>query len=242
MFSIQTLENILFLDIETVSCVPNFEELDERLQLHWQKKALRLVKDGEPLDFDKIFKDKAGIYAEFGKIVCISCGYLRFSESGIPSITLKSYSGEDEAVILSAFGDMLNKFMSKDKRNLCAHNGKEFDFPYLGRRYVINGMPVPYALRTQGKKPWETNFLDSMELWKFGDYKSYTSLDLLAAILDVPSPKDEIDGSQVSGVFWEEKDVEKITRYCEKDVKTTAQILLRMSQLPLIPETTEQTT
>ena len=103
-------------------------------------------------------------------------------------------------------------------------------------------MPVPYALRTQGKKPWETNFLDSMELWKFGDYKSYTSLDLLAAILDVPSPKDEIDGSQVSGVFWEEKDVEKITRYCEKDVKTTAQILLRMSQLPLIPETSEQTT
>ncbi|MEM6764273.1 MAG: ribonuclease H-like domain-containing protein [Bacteroidota bacterium] len=242
MFSIQTLENILFVDIETVSCVPTFGELDSRLQYHWQRKAVRVVKDGDPLDFDQIFRDRAGIYAEFGKVVCISCGYLRFPESGVPEITIKSYSGENEATLLTEFGEMLNKFMSKEGRNLCAHNGKEFDFPYLGRRYIINGMPVPYALRTQGKKPWEVNFMDTMELWKFGDYKSYTSLDLLAAILDVPSPKDEIDGSQVSAVFWEEKDIEKITRYCEKDVKTTAQILLRMSQLPLIPDAVEKTT
>ncbi|MEO0469075.1 MAG: ribonuclease H-like domain-containing protein, partial [Bacteroidota bacterium] len=139
--------------------------------------------------------------------------------------------------VLEDFGKMLDKYTAaKPSRNLCAHNGKEFDYPFLGRRYLIQGLKIPYVLQVQGKKPWEVSLLDSMELWKFGDYKSYTSLDLLSAVLGIQTPKDDIDGSMVAGVYYQEKDHERIKVYCEKDVKTTAQVLLRMSRQKLIPE------
>ena len=236
MFTQQELENILFLDIETVPVVSDYSELPERMQPLWDKKA-RIYQRSEP---DKasheLFFEKAGIHAEFGKVVCISCGYLKFDDAGIPHITMKSYWGEDEGEILRDFGKMLDKYTAaKKERNICAHNGKEFDFPYLGRRYVIHGMKIPYVLRTQGKKPWEIKSIDTMELWKFGDYKSYTSLDLLAAILGIPSPKDDIDGSQVATVYWNDKSYDRIKEYCEKDVITSAQVLLRMARMPLIP-------
>ncbi|MEZ4848263.1 MAG: 3'-5' exonuclease [Bacteroidia bacterium] len=235
MFTTSQLENILFLDIETVPIKADFSELPPRMQELWEKKSLRYQNSEPEKSAPELFFEKAGIHAEFGKVVCISCGYLQFDEGGKPSITMKSYYGEDEHKILNDFGNMLDKYTaSKSGRNVCAHNGKEFDFPYLGRRYVIHGLKVPYILQVQGKKPWETQFVDTMELWKFGDYKAYTSLDLLAAVLGVPSPKDDIDGSQVGTVFWKEGDVERIKVYCEKDVLTTAQVVLRMSRLPLI--------
>jgi predicted PolB exonuclease-like 3'-5' exonuclease len=236
MFTIQQLENILFLDIETVPVKADFTELPPRMQELWEKKSLRYQKNEPEKSAPELFTEKAGIHAEFGKIVCISCGYLQFDDSQKPEIKLKSFYGDDEHEILQAFGNMLDKYTAaKSGRNVCAHNGKEFDFPYLGRRYVIHGLKIPYILQVQGKKPWETQFIDTMELWKFGDYKAYTSLDLLAAILGVPSPKDDIDGSQVAGVYWNDRDNERIKTYCEKDVLTTAQVVLRMSRLPLIP-------
>ncbi|MCI4667879.1 MAG: 3'-5' exonuclease [Bacteroidia bacterium] len=236
MFKPSQIENLLFLDIETAPMAPTYEQLDPRMRELWDSKMLRYQRQEPDKDAPQLFLEKAGIHAEFGRVVCISCGYVFFDElTKQPEIKMKSYFGENEKEILTEFSKMVNKFtQSKPGRSLCAHNGKEFDFPYLGRRYVIQGLEIPYVLRTHGKKPWETGFVDTMELWKFGDYKAYTSLNLLSAVLGIPSPKDDIDGSQVRSVFWEERDHERIRVYCEKDVLTTAQVLLRMSLLPLI--------
>ncbi|MEM0997799.1 MAG: ribonuclease H-like domain-containing protein [Bacteroidota bacterium] len=235
MYTRSQLENILFLDIETVSLTADYADLPERFQGLWDKKAVLLNKrEAEPQLSEDLFRNRAAIFAEFGKVVCISCGYIKF-EGDRPTFRLKSYYGADEGKLLVEFGQMLDPFMAKPSRNLCAHNGKEFDFPYLGRRYLINGIELPTALaQIQTAKPWEVRLIDTMLLWKFGDYKNFTSLELLCAAMGVPTPKDDIDGSQVGRVFWEENDARRIAVYCEKDVLATAQVLLRMCRQDLI--------
>ena len=237
MYSRSHLENILFLDIETASSTAVYADLPERLQGLWDKKAALLNKREEtPIPPDELYEQRAAIFAEFGKVVCISCGYIKYVEDR-PTFRLKSWYGDDEVKILQDFAGMLDKFMERPGRNLCAHNGKEFDFPYMGRRYLIRGLPLPQALADiQMKKPWEIRLIDTMTLWKFGDFKNFTSLDLLCAVLDVPTPKDDIDGSMVGHVFWVEKDPKRIAVYCEKDVLATANVLLRMCQEPLVAE------
>ena len=231
------LEGIMIVDIETASVTATYEDLPERFQGLWDKKAKILNKrEEEPKPPEDLYTDRAAIFAEFGKVVCISAGYIKF-EGDRPTFRCKSYYGPDENALLKEFGDVLNQFMARPERNLCAHNGKEFDFPYLGRRYLINGLPLPHSISDiQNKKPWEIRLLDTMTMWKFGDYKSFSSLDLLCAVLGVPSPKDDIDGSEVGRVFWEEKDYRRIAVYCEKDVLATAQVLLRFSRQPIIAE------
>lgn len=237
MFKANQLKEILFLDIETASLTPTYEELSPRMQALWDKKSLRYSRNDPDKTPSELFGEKAGIHAEFARVCCISVGYLTFDEEQKATLNMKSYSGPDEKELLVEFAKMVDKYTAlKEGRNLCAHNGKEFDFPFLGRRYVINQTRIPYILQVQGKKPWEIQLLDTMDMWKFGDYKAYTSLDLLAAVLDIPSPKDDIDGSDVSRVFWEEKDYERIRIYCEKDVRTTAQVMLRMARLPLLED------
>lgn len=229
MYTRHEIENILFLDIETVSSTQHYTELSERMQELWNKKAdiLNRRSSGDPEPAEDLWPQRAAIFAEFGKIMCISCGFVRF-EGDQPVFKAKSWYGENEAEILSSFSVMLTEYATKNPGvSLCAHNGKEFDFPYMGRRYVVNRLPIPSMLAVQGKKPWETRFIDTMELWKFGDFKSWTSLDLLCAILDVPTPKDDIDGSDVGRVFYEDKDYSRIAEYCEKDVLATAQVMLR---------------
>ena len=239
MFSKDALEKILFLDIETVSESRDYGSLSHRMQALWDKKS-RKYQQGDTHDPAQVYKEKAGIHAEFAKVACISCGYLKFTRgTGEAHLRVKSFYDLEEKVVLEDFGKMLNNWAFDNlgkrypDRTICAHNGKEFDFPFLGRRYLIKQISLPDMLNLQGKKPWETNLVDTMELWKFGDFKAYTSLDLLSAVLDVPSPKDDIDGSQVGRVFWEDNDLERIKNYCEKDVLTTAQVLLRMCRLPL---------
>jgi 3'-5' exonuclease len=243
MFTISQLENILFIDIETAPVVASYADLPERMKPLWDRKAQTKYRhDPNHEDPAVLFADKAGIHAEFGRVVCISCGRLKF-EGRQPTLTIKSYYGDDEHQILKDCGEALDKFLKvSPKFNLCAHNGKEFDFPYLGRRYLIHGLSLPGFLAIQGKKPWEVSLLDTMELWKFGDYKAYTSLELMAAVLGVSSSKGDIDGSQVGRVFWEEKDYERIKRYCERDVWVTAQVLLTMSRQPRLPEEAEHPT
>lgn len=227
-----TPEKILFLDIETVPAAPSFEELPERMQGLWLKKAAYITRENEtPEDT----YERAGIYAEFGKIVCISVGLFRAGQ-GSGTLRLKSFFGEDEHTLLTGFAGLLHELSARKNFSLCAHNGKEFDFPYLARRMLIQGIPLPPLLDVAGKKPWEVPFLDTLELWKFGDYKHYTSLDLLAAIFGIPTPKDDIDGSQVAHTYYEEKNLEKIVRYCEKDVLTVVQIFLRYQGKPLLEE------
>jgi uncharacterized protein YprB with RNaseH-like and TPR domain len=222
------IEDILFLDIETVPATPDYESLDDTMKVLWDKKA-ELIGKNDPDQTPSELYTRAGIYAEFGKIVCISCGFLRGS-----TFRVKSYSGDHEEDVLKNFASLLTRSYSLDKYRLCAHNGKEFDFPYISRRMLINGIKIPPILDMAGKKPWEVQHLDTMELWKFGDYKHYTSLELLAAIFGIPTPKDDIDGSQVADVYWKEKDLKRIVTYCEKDVLTTAQLLRRYMGLPLI--------
>ena len=229
------LNNILFLDIETVSQYPRYDELPEEWKELWAKKAEVLLRSRETDTIDTIYS-RAGIYAEFGKIICISCGLLQ-GPAEARKLVLKSFYGENEKLLLYSFADMLKKWSAGgESKFLCAHNGKEFDFPYICRRMIINELPIPPLLNNSGKKPWEINHLDTMELWKFGDFKSYTSLNLLARALNIPTPKDDIDGSQVGDVFWNQHDLERIVTYCQKDVFTVAQVFLRMQGEALIRE------
>ena len=228
------LHNILFLDIETVPQYQVYDNMPEDWKKLWDTKSVSLVKHHEGQTNETLYP-RAGIYAEFGKIICISCGLIQ-GEGDKRKIILKSFYGDDEKIILSAFSDMLNKWAAGELKFLCAHNGKEFDFPYLCRRMIINKLGIPAILNISGKKPWEVMHFDTLELWKFGDFKSYTSLNLLAYCLGVPTPKDDIDGSMVWDVYWNEKNLDRIVTYCQKDVITVAQILLRINNEPLLSE------
>jgi len=218
------LKNILVLDIETVSAYPKYKDMPETWQKMWNKKAAFLAKDDQTAE--DVY-ERAGIYSEFGKIICIVVGI--FTEKGGEiGLRLKSFYGDDEKELLQNFTDLLDSRFDSDQFALCGHNGKEFDFPYLARRILVNGIRIPRLLDLHGKKPWEVNHLDTMELWKFGDYKKYTSLEVLATLFGIPTPKDDIDGSMVGPVYWEENDLDRIVHYCNKDVITTARLLLKM--------------
>lgn len=215
------LDDILFIDIETVSAHNDYDKLSPEWQELWNKKAVTITKNGAETPAEVY--GKSSIYAEFGKIICIGVGVFR----GKDMFRVKSIHGHDEAAILNEFCDLLNRSFSGPPSLLCAHNGKEFDFPYLSRRMLVHGIQLPRLLDLAGKKPWEIPHLDTMELWKFGDFKSFTSLNLLAHLFNIPTPKDDIDGSKVGDVYWKENDIERISRYCVKDVVTLARLFLR---------------
>ncbi len=224
------LKDILFLDIETVPEVAEFSQLDETKKNLFDKKTTYQRKEEIPL---ADFYERAGIWAEFGKIICISVGNLIMNNNRLLFRT-KSFYGDDEKIILTEFKKLLDSHFSGSQHVLCAHNGKEFDYPYIARRMVINGLGLPDKLNLFGKKPWEVPHLDTMELWKFGDNKHYTSLGLLTNILGIPSPKEDIDGSQVAKVYYEDKDLKRIVEYCERDTLAVAQIYLRLMQQPIL--------
>jgi len=222
-------EDILFLDIETVPAVASYNALDQAFQRLWDKKSKQFRTEEQTAA--EVY-DRAGIYAEFGKIICISVGLIK--EKDPFSFRLKSFFGDDEKALLTEFSEMLKKFSRNRDVLLCAHNGKEFDYPYIARRMIINKLVIPEILDNAGKKPWEVKMLDTLDLWKFGDYKSYTSLELLTSILGIASPKDDIDGSMVAGIYRDEHDLNRIVTYCEKDVLAVTQVLLRFMNLPEI--------
>lgn len=223
------LTKLLFLDIETAPGKASFQELSDEWQKLWELKARYIAKDQTPEEA----WERASIYSEFGKVICISAGFFTYAGGPI-QFRVRSFFGHDEREILAAFAELLRRHFSDRDARLVAHNGKEFDFPYLGRRMLVHGIALPPALDLAGKKPWDVPHLDTMELWKFGDYKSFTSLNLLAHTLGVPTPKDDIDGSQVGRVYWVDNDLERIRTYCQKDVLTVAQILLRYSGKALL--------
>lgn len=224
------IKNILVIDIETVPQHPSYDQLDENWQKLWTKKMTSHLRDG--VKAADVY-DRAGIYSEFGKIICISAGFF-FEVNGTLKFKVKSFYGDDEKIILKYFAKLLDSNYNSPESLLCAHNGKEFDYPYIARRCLINGLKIPAILDISGKKPWEVRLLDTMDMWKFGDYKSFTSLNLLAAVFGIPSPKDDIDGSQVWSVYWNDKDLERIRTYCQKDVLTVAQLLLKFKGMQLL--------
>ena len=220
------LEDVLFLDIETVPLVYRYSDLNETMQKLWEQKCRNTDVESAEQQYEK-----AGTKSEFSKIICISVGFLKDKK-----FRIKSFYGDDEKALLKDFADTLSRFFSKPNYKLCAHNGKEFDFPFIARRMLINGVKLPSMLNMAGKKPWEIPHLDTMEMWKFGDYKNYTSLSLLAAVFDIPTPKDDINGADVARVYYEERDLQRIVTYCQKDVITVLQLLLRFRGEPLITE------
>ncbi|MFN7675022.1 3'-5' exonuclease [Flavobacterium sp.] len=225
------LNNILFLDIETVPQEEHYNDLDDEMKELWQHKTqYQRKEDYTPEDF----YERAGIWAEFGKIVCLSVGYF-VNKGDIRNFRVTSFFGEEKK-ILKDFASLLNDHFNLTQHVLCGHNAKEFDIPFIARRMIINQMAIPNKLNLFGKKPWEISHLDTLELWKFGDYKHFTSLKLLTKILDIPSSKGDIDGSQVAKVYYVDKDIDRIVTYCEKDVIAVAQIFLRLRREDLLVE------
>jgi DNA polymerase elongation subunit (family B) len=223
------LDNVLFLDIETAPQNSSFDSLDENMKALWERKSASFRKD-LPETPETLYA-RAGIYAEFGKIICISVGFVK-KENKVNVLRIKSFFGDDEKKILQDFTALLDTFYNRKEALLCAHNGKEFDFPYIARRLLIHGLKLPMLLDIAGKKPWDVLLLDTMDLWRFGDYKSYTSLDLLAAVFNIPTPKDDIDGSMVGAVYWQEKNLLRIVSYCQKDVVTVVKVFLKFKLEP----------
>jgi 3'-5' exonuclease len=227
-------ENLLFIDIETVSEKASFQNLHEDWQQLWTEKTQRIL----PTDTtaDVFYEQRAGVMAEFAKVICISIGYFRY-EGEAMQLRIKSFFDTEEKKLLQNFIATLNIMeIQNNKWCFAGHNIKEFDIPFLCRRLLINSLPIPEYMDFQNMKPWETNIIDTFQYWRFGDYKNYTSLKLLAAALGIPSSKDDIDGSQVGEVYWKENNLQRIVTYCQKDIVTTANIVLRFKNLDLIGE------
>lgn len=228
------VESILFLDIETAPQFAEYEQLPEKFQKLWDKKSAYFRSNDQLAS--EVY-ERAGIYSEFGKIICISVGTI-YQKKGESRIRVKSYADHDEKKLLYEFVNMLENYSKNAAIKLCAHNGLEFDYPYIARRCLINGIAIPKILDVAGAKPWDVKdtLLDTLQLWKFGDYKHFTSLELLCAVFDIPTPKDDIDGSEVAGVYWKEDDLERIIKYCEKDVFALSQLFLRYQGKPILPQ------
>ena len=218
-----SLEKVLFLDIETVPNHPVWKDVSESEQQLWDKKTKNQRK--EDFTAEEYYLERGGIMAEFGRIICITVGMLEKNDT----LKIKSFYGDNELELLEEFGDIFNSPKLRDVI-LCAHNGKEFDFPWIARRFLINGIQPPLPFQMFGKKPWEIPHLDTMELWKFGDYKSFVSLELLAHLFGIPTPKDDINGSQVASIYHIDNDLARIVKYCEKDVLTLANVFRKMRQ------------
>ncbi|MFT5858249.1 MAG: DNA polymerase elongation subunit (family B) [Flavobacteriaceae bacterium] len=227
------LEKILFLDIETVPQTYEFSKLEDKTRELFESKTR--FQQNEERSFEQLYEMRGGIFAEFGKIVCISVGFITKSSTG-KQIRMKSFYHEDEETLLNQFKSLLDEHYNSPYSILCGHNAKEFDFPYICRRMLILGIKLPFALNIAGKKPWEIPHLDTMELWKFGDFKAYTSLALLCHVFEIPTPKDDISGADVARVYFEDKDLERIKVYCEKDVVALIQLFVKMQGEALVEE------
>ena len=234
------INNILFIDIETVPQAELLSELSKNLKKLWLEKT-EILKVKMPEKFpqnlsdDEIFIKNAGVYSEFSKIICISVGFF-YKRDNEQFFRVKSFAGADEKQLLSDFCVLAKKFLTTKEHFVCGHNIKEFDIPFICRRLLINGLEIPQSINAAGKKPWETSFIDTLELWRFGDYKNYTSLKLLTAIFDIPTPKDDIDGSQVAEVFYKEKNLKRIAQYCQKDVVATARLFQKFNSIKMVED------
>lgn len=235
------ITKVLFLDIETVSGHPTYADLNDDFRALWKLKARQVLRQyDDPITDEQAattYPEKAGIYAEFGKIICISVGIVTH-QNGQLGVRLKSFASDDEKALLQDFAQLVHQYYNNPHKHfLCGHNLREFDVPYICRRMLIHQLELPRLLDISGKKPWETkHLLDTLDMWKFGDYKNYTSLKLLAACFGFPSPKDDIDGSEVGRVYWQENDLSRIAKYCEKDTLAVVQLLLKYMRKPILEE------
>lgn len=223
----------LFLDLECVPATPTYFDLDEWMQALREKKGKRMVSSmgvEDEMSVEDAYEHRSGIFAEFGKIIVISTGIVSKQDDWTFQMRVKSFAGDDERALLVDFFDMLNTYFSKGHHALCGHNIKEFDIPYICRRALVHDLEFPDILDVQGKKPWETNYIDTLELWKFGDRKNFISLDLLCRVLGVQTPKTDLSGEQVARVYRDDKDLPRIVEYCERDVVAVGEVMLKFSR------------
>ena len=233
METIKNFKNTLFIDIETVSGSENFSSISDRMKDFWVKKAKNLANPAN-ISFEEMYFERAALYAEFGKIIVVGMGFLFVNKQGEMSLKVKTIANADEKVLLQEFIAFINKTYKSRELTLVAHNGKEFDFPYLCRRMLVNGLEIPKSLQLQGKKPWEIIHQDTMEMWKFGDRRSYSSLELLAELMGIEGAKIDLSGDRVNHVFYKEKDLDRIAAYCGDDVIIVAQLYLRFHFLSIV--------
>jgi len=233
METIKNFKNTLFIDIETVSGSDNFSSISDRMKDFWVKKAKNLANPAN-ISFEEMYFERAALYAEFGKIIVVGMGFLFVNKQGELSLKVKTIANADEKVLLQEFIAFINKTYKSRELTLVAHNGKEFDFPYLCRRMLANGLEIPKSLQLQGKKPWEIIHQDTMEMWKFGDRRSYSSLELLAELMGIEGAKIDLSGDRVNHVFYKEKDLDRIAAYCGDDVIIVAQLYLRFHFLDIV--------
>lgn len=227
------ISNLLLIDIETIPFVQNFSELPNNWQQIWIDKISK--SNLEQLLPEETWKKRGGILAEFGKIICISTGFFYEDKDRNTCFKIKSIYGHDEKEILEKFIELCYKYYNLHRDFIFGgHNIREFDIPYICRRILINNLPLPEFLWLHEKKPWEIKMFDTLTWWKFGDIKNYTSLNLLAHVLNIPTSKDDIDGSKVQEVYYNEKNLHRIVEYCQKDVMVVANIILRFKNLPLL--------
>lgn len=229
------LNELLVIDIETVPQLPAFSDLSENWQELWQDKVAKTMPDD--VSPEESYRKRAGILAEFGKIICISTAVFSYNDMKISGLRVKSVSGDDERAVLEGFVEICNKMYARNRNfQFAGHNIREFDIPYICRRMIINGMLLPEYLQLNDRKPWEVRMMDTLSWWKFGDYKHYTSLHLMANVLGIPTSKTDMDGSMVQDVYYKERDLQRIVDYCQRDVVVTANIILRFQQLPMLRE------
>jgi len=233
METIKNFKNTLFIDIETVSGSENFSSISDKMKEFWVKKAKNLVNPAN-ISLEEMYFERAALYAEFGKIIVVGMGFLFVNKQGELSLKVKTIANADEKVLLQEFIAFINKTYKSRELTLVAHNGKEFDFPYLCRRMLANGLEIPKSLQLQGKKPWEIIHQDTMEMWKFGDRRSYSSLELLAELMGIEGAKIDLSGDRVNHVFYKEKDLDRIAAYCGDDVIIVAQLYLRFHFLHIV--------
>lgn len=229
-----TAKHLLFIDIETVSGESSLELVPERLQKEWLRKADRFRIIEGPSDAELYF-DRAAVYAEFGKIIVIGLGFFHWEEADEPTFRVRTIHGHDEASVLRQFCTLVEKRYAR-KLILCAHNGREFDYPYLCRRMMVHGIPIPRSFWNTHWRRYDSPHLDTMDYWKFGDFKNYTSLELLAALFGIPSSKDTLSGSEVNTAYYHKNNLISIAQYCREDVVVLAQLYLRYHQMELLEE------
>ena len=232
MYTLDQLKNIVFFDIETAGSHESLDALQEDnplLATLWSKRCEYLrekFEENKDLTDEELYLNKAALHPEFNRIVCASFGRIA-GDVDSTSMIIKSYSGDDESEILDGIDKVLTKF---NKMNLCGHNIKRFDIPVMGKRFLINGKKLPKSLMIYDSKPWELPFIDTSDIWSFGAWQEgFASLELIAASLKVPSPKDDIRGEDVHSVFWESSEHSRIAEYCAKDVKVLGDIMLKIS-------------
>jgi len=230
-----SIYDLLLIDIETVPQYQDYLQLTEVWQSLWCDKISKIMP--ENFSPEECYLQRAGILAEFGKVICISTGYFTNDKEKELVLRVKSIYGDDEKLLLESFKDLIDKMYKHNKHfEFAGHNVREFDIPYLCRRMLINELQLPAPLQIHGAKPWEVKMVDTLQWWKFGDYKNYISLNLLANVLNVPTSKTDIDGSMVQHVYYKENNLPRIVEYCQRDVVVVANVILRFKNLPLLKE------